>query len=132
MPIRYHIDPTRRLVIASGHGRLTDQDVFGYQREVWSRAEVAGFDELVDMTEVERIDIPSSARLKELATLAAGMDLPHQSSRFAIVATDEVAMELARFFGIYRELDPRSTKQVSLFKTRAAALDWLGVGSPAE
>ncbi len=132
MPIEYEIDAVRRLVIAIGRGRLTHEDVFGYQRGVWSRPEVKGFDELIDMTEVERFDVPSSARLKELAQLSASMDLPHQVSKLAVVATDEVALELARFFRIYRELDKRSTKQVSEFKTRAAALDWLGIQQPAE
>lgn len=127
MPIDYRIDHALRVVVAKGRGRLTDQDVFGYQRDVWSRSDVAGYNELVDMTGVDSIEIPSSSRLKELATLAASMDLPSGSSRFAIVATDEIAGELARFFGIYRQLDKRSTKDVSTFKSTAAAFGWLGI-----
>ena len=53
MPIEYRIVRERRLVVAKAHGTLTDQDVFGYQRDLWSRADVAGYDELVDMTQVE-------------------------------------------------------------------------------
>ena len=55
MPIVHRIDHERRLVVAEGRGIVTDQDVFGYQRDVWSRPEVAGYDELVDMSEVEDI-----------------------------------------------------------------------------
>ena len=127
MPIHYEIDPVRRLVIARGHGRLTDQDVFGYQREVWSRPDVGGYDEIVDMRDVEHIEMPTSERLKDLASLAASMDLPGTSSKFAIVATDTIAAELARFFRAYRQLDPRSTKEISIFKSMAEASDWLGV-----
>ena len=129
MPIDYRIDHERRLVLATGRGRLTDQDIFGYQREVWSRSDVGGYNELVDMSGVEHVDVPSADRLKELVTLAAGMDLPDTASKFAIVAPDELHFDLARFFKAYRELDPRSTKQVSIFRTLAPALEWLGVGS---
>ena len=127
VPLDYHIDHSIRLVHATGRGRLTDQDVFGYQLEVWSRAEVAGFDELVDMTAVEHIDVPSSERMKELVRVAATADPPSRPSKFAIVAPDRLAYDLAQFFKVYRELDPRSTKTVSVFRSLGAALDWLGI-----
>ena len=127
MPLDYHIDHSLRLVHATARGRLTDEDVFGYQAEVWSRTEVAGFNELVDMTAVEHIDIPSSERMKELVRLSAGVDLPKQPSKFAIVAKDRLAYDLAQFFKVYRELDPRSTKTVSVFRSLSEALDWLGI-----
>jgi hypothetical protein len=60
--ITYRVDRERRLVLAEGHGTVTDQDVFGYQREVWSRSDVAGFSELVDMTRVRHLETPSGAR----------------------------------------------------------------------
>ncbi len=47
MPIEYLIDHERRLVMAKGQGTLTDEDVFGFQRDVWSRPEVNGCNELV-------------------------------------------------------------------------------------
>ena len=127
MPLDYHIDHSLRLVHARARGRLTDQDVFGYQMEVWSRKEVAGFDELVDMSAVEHIDIPSSERMKDLVRMAAAVDPPSRPSKFAIVAPDRLAYDLAQFFKVYRELDPRSTKTVSVFRSLGAALDWLGI-----
>ena len=45
MPIDYQIVHERRLVMAQGRGTLTDRDVFGYQRDVWSLPEVPGYDE---------------------------------------------------------------------------------------
>jgi len=53
MPIEYHIDHGRRLVLASASGKLTAEDFFNYQRNVWSLPEVRGFNELVDMSKVE-------------------------------------------------------------------------------
>ena len=35
MPIDYGIDGERGLVVCAPSGTLTDEDIFGYQREVW-------------------------------------------------------------------------------------------------
>jgi hypothetical protein len=106
---------------------LTDQDVFDYQQQVWSAPGVAGFNELVDMTEVEEIVPPPSDRVRALANVSAEMDPPDHPSRFAIVASQDLAFGLGRMYGAYRELSPRSTKQVAVFRTRKAALNWLGI-----
>ena len=127
MPITYHVDHGLKVVFAAGSGTLTDADVFGYQREVWSRPDVRGYDELVDMTAVETIEQPSSARMRELAALAAAMDARETRSRFAIVAPTSIAFGLGRMFEVFRELDPRSTKEVSVFRTREEATAFLGI-----
>ena len=44
MPIEYEIDHTRRVVIARGQGVLEEGDFFEYQKDVWSREEVRGYD----------------------------------------------------------------------------------------
>jgi hypothetical protein len=126
MPLDYHIDHGRRLVIATGRGTLTDQEVFGYQHEVWSHADVAGYDELVDMRGVEHIALPSAASIRELAEFSAKMDTPIRS-KFAIVASDNLAYVLGRMYDAYRWLDDRSTKQVDVFRTMEEALEWLGI-----
>lgn len=124
MPIRYQIDDEHRIVLTSGHGVLTDQEVFEYKQSVWSHAHLAGYDELVDMTRVDRIDVPSTERLRELARLAAAMDVPIPS-RVAIVANDLVTTGIARMYEMLRGLDPRSTRDVSVFRTVEEAVVWL-------
>jgi hypothetical protein len=126
MPIDYQIDHTRRLVTAQGRGVLSDQDVFEYQRNVWSRTEVAGYDELVDMCAVERIAVPSAERVAQLAVLSASMDV-HRPSKFAIVAPQHVAFGLGRMYQINRGLEESSTKEVGVFRTRTEALEFLGL-----
>lgn len=98
MGITYRVDLERRLVLAEGHGTLTDQDVFGYQREVWSRPELAGFAELVDMRQVHHVNLPSGERLEDLATLSASMDPPETRSKFAIVASGGIASVLGKMY----------------------------------
>jgi hypothetical protein len=134
MPIDYFIDHARRLVVARGRGIFSDGDVFAYQREVFSQPEVAGYNELVDMTNVTEIAIPLPAgpRIQQLAGLAASQDPRESTAKFAVVAPDALAFGLGREFQIYRCLDPRSKKQVGVFRTRAEALAFLGIESLPE
>ncbi len=125
MPIESTIDHERRLVTARGRGTLTHEDVFVYQREVWSRADVAGYDELVDLSDIDRIDSPSTAEVRNLATLSASMDPRGSRSKLAIVARDDFAFALGRMYETYRGLDPRSTKEARVFRTVTEALAYL-------
>lgn len=125
MPIEHTIDHERRRVVARGRGILTDQDVFAYQRGVWSLPEVAGYDELVDMSGIEGIDLPSIDRVRELAQLSAAMDEGAPPSRLAIVAPKDYAFALGRLYEAYRGLDQRSRKHVTVFRTVKDALAWL-------
>jgi hypothetical protein len=130
MPIDVRVDHPRRLVVARASGVLTDGEVFAYQQGTWSRAEVAGYDELADMTGVVRIELPSAARARELASVSAGMDRPGAPSRLAIVAPQDQAFGLGRMYQAFREMDPRSAKEVAVFRTAAEALAFLGVKGP--
>jgi hypothetical protein len=125
MPIEHEVDHRRRLVIAKGRGTLTDRDVFEYQRGVWSRPEVAGYDELFDMSDVENIDLPSLERVRELAKLSASMDAAAARSLLAIVAPKDFAFALGRLYEAHRGLDERSRKTVSVFRSVGEALAWL-------
>ena len=126
MPISYRIDRDARRVIATASGILSDEDVFGYQRDAWSRADVAGFDEIVDMTGVNNVElpVPSSDRMRALAAESADMDAP-QPSRFAIVAPGDLAYGLGRMYAVYRETNGGSTKTVRVFRTMDEAVAWL-------
>jgi hypothetical protein len=131
MPITYRVDNARRRVVATASGILTEADVFGYQQEAWSNPELAGFDEIVDMTGVVEIVLasPASDQLRNLAATSADMDVP-TSSRFAIVAPGDLAYGLGRMYGVYRDLDRRSTKQVRVFRTMDEAVAWLDDAKP--
>jgi hypothetical protein len=127
VPLVYRLDREARVIVAAGYGTLTDDDVFGYQRQIGSLEEAIGYDELVDMTHVTHIALPSTARVSDLAALAAGMDPVRRSSKFAIVAPDDLAFGLGRMFQTRRELERGSTTQVGVFRTMDDALRFLGV-----
>jgi hypothetical protein len=129
MPLEHRIDHGLRLVLTRAIGTLTDDEIFAYQREVWSRPDVAGYDELVDMSDVEHVAVPSTHRVTQLASFSAAMDARTPVSRFAIVAPRDFEFALGRMYEARRELDSRGTKRVGVFRTRAEALAWLGLES---
>src|SRR5262249_30118487 len=130
MPIVFRVNHDARVVVASAYGVLTDTEVFRYQREVWSRTDVAGFDELMDMTRVTRVELPSADRVRELAKLAAEMDSTTSRSRFAIVASADFAFGIGRMFQAHRHLEENGTKEVGVFRTMQEALAFLRVDRP--
>ena len=138
MPIAYGIDRERRLVVAVPYGTLEDAHVFGYQREVWSLPELAGFDELIDMTDVQHIALPSPQRVVDLATLSAGMDAPAEAgrrpARMAIVAPTDLAFGLGRMYQAYRSMKSAGVpRHVGVFRTMAEAMQFLEIeGGPQE
>ena len=132
MPIAHRVDHKLRLVVAVGYGTVTAEDLFAYQREVASRPDAAGYDELVDMTPVIHIVAEESPRARDLASLAASTDRPEVRTRFAIVAPTDLAFGLGRMYQSYRENEPRTTKQVAVFRTMEEACRFLGVEPPLE
>jgi hypothetical protein len=131
MPIEHEVDHRHRVVRARGHGTLTDAEVFDYQGSVWSRPEVAGYDELIDMSDVVSIAVPSADRIRELARLSASMDEMHFPSKLAIVAPEDLAFALGRMYETLRGFDKQSTKTVRAFRSVGDALAWLGSGRTA-
>jgi hypothetical protein len=134
MPLEHRIDHRLRVVFTRATGTLTDDEVFTYQQDVWSRPEVAGYDELIDMSDVEHVAVPSPDRIVRLASVSAGMDVTEPVTRLAIVAPHDFEFGLGRMYGAHRDMDSRSTKRVGVFRTRPEALAWLGLDrkSPGE
>jgi hypothetical protein len=127
MPIEYHIDHVRRVIIAKGKGAFTSEDMFRYQQEAWSQPGVAGYNELVDMTDVTEIVDPSVEDIRRIVEVSAKADPPDSHARFAIAAPNKLMFGLGRMYEAYRELQPQSTKVVRVFKTVREAMDFLGL-----
>jgi len=125
MPVEYRIDPARKLVVATPRGTLTAPDLFGYQKEVWTRPELQTYSELVDMRDVGKILYESPERVREVAAYSATMDPPQGGTKLAIVAAGDETFGLARMYQSYREANPRSSRRVRAFRTMPEALAWL-------
>ena len=132
MPIAYRIDHEKKIVLARGYGLFSPGDVFDYQASAWSDPGVAGYDELIDMTHVAEVSLPSAQRIRELASVAARMDVADLPSRFAIVAPTDLSFGLGRMFKVYREADERGSKEVGVFRTLAEAMLFLGLTQAPE
>ena len=126
VPISYEIDTVAQLVISRITGVLTHEDILGYQHSVWSRPEVVGFDELIDVSAVERIAFESARRVGELAAAAAQTDATAHPGRLAIVAPTAESYGLARMYQTFRETTPGNTRTVMVFRDLSEAWAWLG------
>ncbi len=130
MPLVFRLDRAAHVIVAAAYGTLTDEQVFDYHRQISSREDTVGYDELVDVTHVKEIALPSTERVRELAAVAAGTDAARGSSRLAIVAPGDLAFALGRMFQTTRELDPRSQREVGVFRTTKEALAFLRIDHP--
>jgi hypothetical protein len=130
VPIAYRLDHEARVIVAAAYGTLTDEEMFEYQQQGFKLDEAIGYDEFVDLTHVTEITLPSTERVRELAGRAAGMDAVHGGSKLAVVAPGDLAFALGRMFQTIRELDPRSTTAVGVFRSSEEALAFLGVDHP--
>jgi hypothetical protein len=130
MPFEYTIDHDRKLVHARAVGKVAEQDVFGYQREVWSRADVAGYNELIDMSGAAKIEQPHTEQMQQLARLSASMDAPQLKSKLAIVAPQLLAFGLGRMYETFREMEELSTKEVRVFHNLDDAWKFLALDEP--
>jgi hypothetical protein len=125
------VDHAQRLIITKADGTMTHEDIMGYQQAVRSNPELIGYNEFVDMSQVERIALESIDRVRELAARSAGMDGDTPASRFVIVAPTAEAFGLGRLYQTYRGLDARSKKEVGVFRTMEEAMAFLNKKEPA-
>ena len=126
MPIEYEIRDDLKLVIARATGVMTSADMMKYQMDAWGNSAVHEYDEIVDVSAVERFDYKSSASMQEVTRLSAKMDWVNHSKKFAIVAPSDTAFGMARMYQSYRETDVLTRKEVQVFRTMEQARQWLG------
>ena len=125
MPIEYHIDHGRRIVLASASGKLTAEDFFNYKRDAWSLPDVRGFNELVDASKLEEISSLTIEKISELAKLSAKMDDNTISTKLAIVAPDTFLYGIGQLYEAIRNVNPMGTKKVRVLRSMQEALDWI-------
>lgn len=134
MPIVCQTDSQKRRIVAIATGTIRQQDLFSYQQDVGTRPEWAGYDEILDVSLVDRLVDVCLDNLKTLARYAASMDKPDLPSKFALVAPQDLYFGLGRMYESLRDSVPHATRRVAAFRTRAEAERWLEapVNEPAD
>jgi hypothetical protein len=119
LPITYTIDQEKRLVICTGFGLCTADDVLGCHAQL---AKDAGFDpsfsQLVDGTAITQTTVTAS-QMRALA----GESPFSLGSRRAFVVDSPLGFGLSRIYQIVRSL--RGDRHIRVFHSRGEAMAWL-------
>jgi len=121
MPIKYEIDPSRRLILTTADGVLTDTDVIGHKKAlIADPAFQPGMLELSDVRDVNQLDVtPEGIRV------FTSFDRAHddQPGRLAIVASEDFVFGMARMY----QMSTTDDSNVGVFRSMEEAKEWLGV-----
>jgi hypothetical protein len=127
MPLRSVIRKDYRLVVSTGEGKITLDDVLTHQDALLHDPDFdAGFDQLVDVTSVSDVTL-SGDHLRRLM----GRKIFSPTSRIAVVASGAFLYGMLRMTQSYQEMAPVEQPPVSIFKDRVLALKWLGIAEDA-
>lgn len=126
MPASYTIDMKRRLVMSSGVGVLTREDLWGHMERLSKDPDFdPAFSQIIDFTNVTEVEVdPEDVRR------LAQRNVFSSHSRRSIVVKDDLHFGLARMFEIHREL--AGEMGIRVFRTLEEAVRWLADGAVAE
>jgi hypothetical protein len=122
MPADYIIDKEHGLVISTGWGIFTADDVKAHQDRLAKDPEFQrDFNQLMDFLSVAEIDLDS-----HMLPFLAARELFSAESRRAFLADNLLILGLARMFVTHREL-AGGEERFQIFRNREEAMQWLGV-----
>jgi hypothetical protein len=121
----YTIDKKHRLVLSSGDGALTKDDLLGHIERLSKDPDFnPEFCQVVDFTQITALEVvPGDVRQ------LAQRNIFSPRSRRAFVVKDDLQFGLARMFEIHREL--RGETGIRVFRTFDEAMDWILIGNAA-
>lgn len=125
--ISFSFDAARKLRIAVFTGVVTDEElVAGYEKLVIDPAYEPAVDDLIDMSEVERLDVSRAGLQRVLAIFVrvAASRADNTPTRLAIVAASPQAFGAVRLYEVLRG-QRFQARQLEIFRTRERALEWL-------
>ena len=118
----YKIDKARKLVLSSGAGVLTKEDVLGHMERLSKDPDFdPDFYQIIDSTQVTSIGFGTD-EVREFAQ----RNIFSNRSRRAMVVKDDLQYGLARMFEIHREL--HGEPGIRVFRVLDEALDWILAG----
>ena len=128
MPAVHTIDHDQKVIITTWEGEPTTQDLADafkkYQLEIREDPQHISFNELVDFSGIKGISLNSNG-LRILADIAAKSDITQVKTKLAIVVKPGLTFGFARMYEIYRNLNPKKSKEIKVFQDSTPALAWL-------
>lgn len=125
MPCRYAIDVGIGLVISTGWGRVTFDEMKAHQDQLSSDPDFdPRFNQLLDATAVTEL----KATPDELKIIV-GRRFFSPTSRRAFLASSLPVLGMARLMELYSKIES-GREQVCVFHNRESAMKWLGMEVP--
>ena len=126
MPANHYIDNEEKIIFTDWQGEPSDGDLVdalnNYFRDIKSRAELDGFNELVDFSDIRGLKLSITVMI-ELGKISSKFD--SSGNKLAIVTNSSFTYGLARMYGIFRKHNPQSNKEVLAFRSKEDAMEWL-------
>ena len=115
----YTIDKARRLVLSSGDGALTKEDVQGRMDRLSSDPDFdPEFAQVIDFTRITTVEL-EPADIRRFAQ----RKIFSPTSRRAMIVKDDLHFGLARMFATHRELEGETG--IRVFRDAEEATDWV-------
>jgi hypothetical protein len=124
MPFDYVIHKERRLVISTGSGLVTWQEIKARQDQTRTDPDFnPEYDQIVDLRSVTGFDMST-----EQTRMLARRQIFSSKSKRAFIATSPSVFGMGRMWETYTEFS-ENPSQIKVFYDVASALRWLGVDS---
>jgi len=125
MPLHVTVDSDRRIIFLKGEGVVTDDELLSYVKEHLSQEELREYDELVDLSSADLLDITYSG-LSNLAAAAAATDPEADPTKIAILISEAHGMGVSRLYQSLRE-SKGGRRQARVFWDAGECREWLGI-----
>ena len=127
MSATHQIDKENKLIVTTWEGEPTGHDLSqafkSYQKNIKSKPEYVGYDELVDCSQIDGFKL-NAEDLKILAHAVSLFDESISQCKLAIVVKSNLAYIVATTYVMYRSLCSK-TKDIRVFISKGSALKWL-------
>ncbi len=125
MPLFFHVDKARKLVMTTASGVVTREDVDTHFQKLLKHPDFdPRFSELGDYTHLTKIDF-SADDLRDFARL----NIFAPTARRAIIVSDDSTAVLAEMFALLRQVE--GERDVRVFRTLEEGVDWIVPRVPA-
>ena len=125
MPLRVEVDVDKEMILVSGEGGVTDEELLLDVEEYLYGKTLRGCDELFDLSEADLQDL-TYAGLSSVAAAAAATDPDADPTKIAILVSEARGMGVSRLYQSLRE-SKGGRRHTRVFWDRAECREWLGL-----